>query len=79
MVNKLKAVKRLFQDRLKERSSWAGLLLLITGVALRLRPELTQNIIETASELIGLLYLVTSDKKTSKEKTSSGTKKKPKS
>lgn len=50
-------------ERLQERSTWAGLALLGTGIGVHFDPDHMSKIIEMACDLIGAIYVLTKDKK----------------
>lgn len=50
-------------DRLKERSTWAGLSLLLAGVGVHFKPDHMVQIVEVGSDLVGAIFMLTQDPK----------------
>jgi len=55
---------RYLTERLKERSTWAGFIVIIGGIGLKIDPALWQDIVTAGCAAAGLLYALTSDPKT---------------
>jgi len=51
-----------FLDRLRERSTWEGLVALAMGLGLTLSPELSSAIVALGVSLVGVLRVLTKDK-----------------
>lgn len=49
-------------DRARERSTWAGLIAIASGVGIGVRPELAESIIAIGVAIGGLLFTLTGDK-----------------
>lgn len=49
-------------DRAKERSTWVGISILGAAIGLHVDPDHMAKIVETASELLGLVLILTKDK-----------------
>jgi uncharacterized membrane protein len=50
-------------ERLKEPSTWRGIVMLVTGFGLALSSEMQEQIITVGISLAGLIGMLTSDKK----------------
>jgi uncharacterized membrane protein len=50
-------------ERLKEPSTWRGIVMLVTGFGLALSSEMQEQIITVGISLTGLIGMLTSDKK----------------
>lgn len=50
-------------DRLKERSTWAGLVAVATAAGVSLSPDLQEAIAVTGMSVAGLIMILTKDKK----------------
>ena len=51
-------------NRLKERSTWTGIIALITAAGVNLSPELAETIIQAGVAVVGVLFMATADKTT---------------
>lgn len=49
-------------ERARERTTWAGLIALASGVGLSIRPDLAESIISIGVAIGGLLFALTADK-----------------
>ncbi len=49
-------------DRLKERSTWLGLVTLLTGFGVQLQPEVATSIITIGSTVAGAVAVFTKDR-----------------
>lgn len=49
-------------ERAKERSTWVGISILGAAIGLHVDPDHMAKIVETASELLGLVLILTKDK-----------------
>ena len=49
-------------ERMKEPSTWRGLVLLLTAIGIPVQPELTEPIIAAGLAAAGLIGVVTQDK-----------------
>ncbi len=56
LKNKLKA-------RFKERSTWAGLITILSVFGVTIRPDIQDNIISIATAVVGIIFTVTADPK----------------
>lgn len=50
-------------ERGKEASTWRGLVALLTAVGITISPELTEALVSAGLAIIGILGVVTADKK----------------
>lgn len=50
-------------SRLRERSTWLGIVALMAGAGLKIEPELADSIMSTGLALVGLISVLTKDKK----------------
>ena len=48
-------------ERMKEPSTWRGLILLLTAIGIPVQPELTEPIVATGLAVTGLIGVVTQD------------------
>lgn len=55
-------MKKFLIDRLKERSTWLGILGIVTAAGLKLSPELQEAIITSAIAVAGIIAAITADK-----------------
>ncbi len=49
-------------ERLQERSTWLGLIALVTGFGVSVKPEVSNSIITVGSTLAGLIAALTPDR-----------------
>jgi len=59
-------MKRLFaylHERLKEASTWRGIMLVATAAGAKISPEMSEAIITLGVALTGIIGIVTSDRK----------------
>ena len=52
---------RYFLNRLREPSTWRGLILFVTGFGITLSPEIATNIVAAGTGIAGLVGIMTSD------------------
>lgn len=55
-------MKKYILNRLREPSTWRGLVLFVTALGVPVRPELMEPIIATGLAVTGLIGVVTQDK-----------------
>lgn len=49
-------------ERARERTTWAGLIAIASGVGIAIRPDLRESIISIGVAIGGLLFTLTGDK-----------------
>lgn len=49
-------------ERARERSTWAGLVAIASGVGIGIRPDLAESIVSIGVAIGGLLFALTRDK-----------------
>ena len=54
---------RYLLDRIKEPSTWRGLILFVTGFGITLSPEIATNIVAAGTGIAGLVGIMTADRK----------------
>ena len=54
---------RYLLDRIKEPSTWRGLILFVTGFGITLSPETATNIVAAGTGIAGLVGIMTADRK----------------
>lgn len=67
-MNTIKTFLEWIASRLVERSSWLGLISIITAIGISLTPELQEVIIQLGLAIGGLVAFFTKDKATAKNK-----------
>lgn len=58
MITKL--LKQLL-ERLKERSTWVGLITILTSIGINIKPELSEGIVSAGMGIVGLVFVLTRD------------------
>lgn len=56
-------------DRLSEPSTWRGIVLVLTSCGVTIQPVLADSIISAGIGLVGIIGIVTADKKTDNSET----------
>lgn len=51
------------KDRLTERSTWAGIITLLTGLGVKVAPELAESVATVGVALVSALWILIGDKK----------------
>jgi hypothetical protein len=63
IINKEKYMLDFILERGKEASTWRGLVALVTATGITLSPELTEALVAAGLAIIGILGVLTVDKK----------------